>query len=169
MVCGRENSPPIPLIVEKEGSSFASEEKNAHFWQICCVTDWTSCCQCHSSCYPATSDREISSHLLKKSKCLNRWRVLISVRYVAMMGLVIKLWNNTVRVFRFILVLLLICIIYLAIILAKESLPKLFLYLKMTTVNSKWITVLFLCGQVFFSRSVREFQSGSRPGDSTIN
>ena len=41
---------------------------------------------------------------------------------------------------------------------ANGSVQMLFLYLKMTTVNSKWITVLFLCWQVF-PRSVKELCS----------
>ena len=85
----------------------------------------------------------------------------------------------------FILLILLICLSHLVNTQANGSLQMLFLCLKMTTVNSKRITVLFLCSQVF-PRSVKElcsftnnflmeigflykFQSGFRPGDSTIN
>ena len=74
--------------------------------------------------------------LLQKSKCLNWWRVLISLRHMTIMGLVIRLLSYAVRVFMFILLLVLICIIQLAITRTNESLQ--FIYLKMTTVSSKW-------------------------------
>ena len=72
-----------------------------------------------------------------------------------MMGLVIRLLSHAVRVFMFILLTSLICLLQLVNSRVNGSLQMLFLYLQMITVNSKRITILFLSWQVF-PRFVKE-------------
>ena len=62
---------------------------------------------------------------------------------------IIKICSEGLRV---ILLILLICLSYLLSTRANVSLQILFLNLKLTTSNSKWITVLFLCMLASFSK-----------------
>ena len=86
---------------------------------------------------PYQTQRFLSSIIATEEQLLELRRVLISLRHVAMMGLAIRLSSYAVRVFMFILLILLISLSHLVNTRANGSLQMLFLYLKMTTVNSK--------------------------------
>ena len=75
--------------------------------------------------------------LLQKSRCLNWWRALISLRHVTMMRLVIRVLRFALRVFMFILLTLLTFLFHSVNTRADGSLQMLFLCLKMTTSTQR--------------------------------
>ena len=87
---------------------------------------------------PYQTQRFLSSIIATEEQVLELMKgVDISIRHVAMMGLAIRLSSYAVRVFMLILLILLICPSQLVSTRVNGSLKMLFLYLKMTTVNSK--------------------------------
>ena len=103
-----------------------------------------------------------------------------------MMGLVKKLLSYAVRVFMFILLILLICLFHLVSTRANGSLQMLFLFFKndnrQLKVNYRPVSLLAsfskICEKVVFFHLYNflmeigflyKFQSGFRPSDSTIN
>ena len=89
---------------------------------------------------------------------------------------IIKLCSEGFDVYS--LLILLICLFHLVITRANGSLKMLFLFLKITTVNSKLASFSKICEKVGFFHLYNflmeigflyKFQSGFRPGDSTIN
>ena len=93
---------------------------------------------------PYQTQRFLSSIIATEEQVLKLIKALISLRHVAMMGLVIRLLSYAVRVLIFILLTLLTCLFHLVNTRANGSLQMLFLCLKITIVNSKRITILFL-------------------------
>ena len=131
-VCGRWKLLVYSTHCSKRSTHFWFRGKNAHFNENLVLQTKLPVANAIPSIIQPHQTKQFLSSLLQKSKCLNWWRVLTSLRHVGMMGLaimglVIRILNYAVRAFMFILLLVLICIIQLVITWTNENLQIIYL------------------------------------------